>query len=99
MPYTLTTTQATAYQVAGYQVMSYMVDNDNLEIHIHYVELDDQGARQREGDITLSGPDFTAAQASAQSYIDAGDNYYVASKNSVYDMLVLKLGSPSGTVT
>lgn len=99
MPFTRTTPQPKSYNLDGYLIMSYLTDNINQEIHIHYVEIDDQGNWQKEDDVTLSGPDFTATITAAQGYINTGDSYYVATKKGLYDGLISKIGGPSGTVT
>ena len=96
MPLTLDTPDSVNQTVASYEINSFAVDIDRLEMHVSYDLLDGEGANLGQGPLlTISGPDFPTAIARASEI--AGADVYAALKQALYEQITASTGK-TGTV-
>jgi len=73
-----------------YEINSFAIDLDRLEIVVAYDRIDSEGKNQGESVITIDGPDFTTAIGEASTI--AGADVYAALKTALYSQVQAQTG-------
>mgnify|MGYP000038266213 CR=1 FL=1 len=92
----LDTPEVVSTTINKYEINSFAVDLERLEIVVAYDRIDSEGKNQGEAVITIDGPDFAAAIGEASTI--AGADVYAALKTALYNQVISQTGQ-SGAIS